>query len=642
MPENGEKPGEDKGAVHNFVDENRPGSEFDTGEMPALPETPVESPAEDPNDSFIARPVAKDRPGSNAETRAFEAADEEEEGEESTAMITRKRGFDDLETREVPALSDDWKKRAAEVAESMGETAQLVDAWGDEGDASLAASVAAASGEVPMPKDDTREVAGPVLNKARAAQAEWAKLRFEQRLPLFDAMRHEMVSQRSDYVPAMATAIGRPMVETLTGEYLPVLEALRTLDEVVPPMLVEQHSAGPPATHGGTSAHVQMAPYGVIVIVNGRNSPFGFPMTLAIDALAAGNAVIICGAESHPRVNETMRKMFRRANLAENLVQVIGGDAETMRVIVEAGPDKLIFEGEEDVAAKMATRCASVGCELQLVRKAKDVLVVLANADKPRAIAAALSGAFASGGLRHGAIERIVVEDSIYDEFRMLFIDSIRTMNSHHAQLASINDGYNPRRAQMLIEDAIARGARVTYPAGEEPGRWIHWKAAVLESLPAKAKLSTERFEGPGCALYRTVTPAEETLGLLRILPANNISVFGQPGRELRATLEALPASRVAFNEVLIGGTAGGGGVPLGSDTPRNLCGPQSMVRPKLIVQCEDEGRRISWFPYTDDKASAIMDAMEAMYSVQTGKRIKAAFKLALNPTMRRLIKGEE
>jgi acyl-CoA reductase-like NAD-dependent aldehyde dehydrogenase len=534
MPENGEKPREQdgKGGAHNYVDEERPGSEFDTREMPALPDKP-ENPAEtkveessygvvidiarpgsnadtavavregDPGESVYHKPASPDRPGSRDETKVFEAVDDDPEGEESTAMMTRKQAFDDLETREVPSLSDDWKKRAAEVAESMGEAAEVVEAWGDDGDASLAASVAAASGEMPLPGAEKHEVAGPVLQKARAAQAEWAKLRFEQRLPFFDALRGEMVAQRGDYVPAMATAIGRPMVESLTGEYLPVLEALRTLDEIVPPMLVEQHSAGPPATHGGTTACVRMVPYGVVLIVNGISSPFAFPMTLAIDALAAGNAVLICGSESHPRVNETMRKLFRRANLPENLVQVIGGDAETMRVIVEAGPDKMIFEGDEDVAAKMAVRCAAFGCELQIVRKAKDLMVVLASADMERAVLAALSAAFGSGGLRHGAVERVVIDDSVYDEFRMKFIDAIRTMNSHHAQLASINDGFNPRRAQMLIEEAIARGARVTYPAGEEPGRWIHWKASVVEARRPSCQPSVLRARVARCIARR-------------------------------------------------------------------------------------------------------------------------------------------
>lgn len=656
--------------VHNYVDSERPGSEFDTREMPALPDQPEASGAGESvhgvfvdtkrpgsnHDTIVAQrdagsesvehvAVTPDRPGSNDQTRLFEKASDEDD-EDATAMATRKAdAFDDLETREVPALSDDWKRRASEVAEAMGEGAQIVGPFGDEEapDASLAASVAAASGELPtLPAGQSNQVAGSVLEKARASQLDWAGLRFEQRLPFFEKLRGEMVVQRGDYVPSMATAIGRPMVETLAGEYLPVLEALRTLDEVVPPLLVEQHSAGPPATHQGLSACVRMSPYGVVLLANGARSPFAFPMTLAIDALATGNAVVLCGAEVHPRVNETMRKLFRRAEFPEGLVQVVGGDSETIRVLAEMGADKVIFEGDHELASRLARRCVHSGAELQVIRRAKDMLVVLASANIERAITAALSGAFASGGLRQGAMERIVVEAAIYDEFRMRFIDAIRTMNSHHAQLATIHDSFNPRRAQVLVEDAISKGARVTYPAGETPGRWIHWKAAVVEALDAAAKLSTEAFEGPGCVLYRAEAPAEEALKLLRLLPANNITVMGKPDRQLTARLEALPASRVAFNEPLLAGAALGGGAPLGTETPRTMCGPHAMLRPKLVVHSDDAGRRVGWFPYTDDKAYAMMDAIEAMYGTQTGKRLKAAFKLVLNPTMRRLLQGEE
>ncbi|MCB9933559.1 MAG: aldehyde dehydrogenase family protein [Planctomycetes bacterium] len=675
MSEPEKQPGQEEGGesvVHNYVDAERPGSEFDTREMPALPEKTDDPDETRPDESVHGVFVDSTRPGSNHDTivaqrdtgsesveriaaspgrtgsndqtRSFERADDEDD-EDATAMATRKAdAFDDLETREVPALSDDWKRRASEVADAMGESAQIVGPFGDEEplDTSLAASVAAASGELPLPTgDSTNKVAGSVLEKARAAQLEWEALRFEQRLPYFEDLRNELVTQRGDYVPSMATAIGRPMVETLSGEYMPVLEALRTLDEIVPPLLVDQHSAGPPATHQGLSAAVRMTPYGVILLANGARSPFAFPMTLAIDALATGNAVVLCGADTHPRLNETMRKLFQRAKFPDGLVQVVGGDSETIRALAD-GADKLIFEGDPEIASRLASKCAAAGVELQLVRKAKDVLVVLASANMERAVTAALSGAFASGGLRQGAIERIVIEAGAYDEFRMRFIDAIRNMNSHHAQLASINDGFNPRRAQLLIEDAIAKGARVTYPAGEVPGRWIHWKAAVVEALAPGARLSTECFEGPGCILYRAESPAGEARHLLRLLPANNLSVLGRPDRQLTALLEALPASRVAFNEPILSGAAAGGGVPLGAETPRTMCGPHAMLRPKLVVHSEDAGRRVGWFPYTDDKAYAMMDAIEAMYGVKAGKRLKASFKLLLNSTMRRLLQGEE
>ena len=683
--------------VRNYVSSDKPGSEFETREMPALvgesasdddgDETesvggvfvnPMKPGSNDPTIATTrketeARKAARDaesneddayedefatvekvaavpdRPGSTSETKVFERVDDdaandlEDGGEAPTKLAGGKVDpFDDLETREVPTLKDEWKQRAAEATES--EAMSSDDSWGGGVvDASLAASVAAASGELPLPTtEEPSEVAGPVIRKAREAQAEWSKLRFEQKLPYFDALRAELVSQRTDYVPSMATAIGRPMVETLVGEFLPVLEALRTLDEVVPPLLVDQHTAGPGAIHEGISASVRMVPYGVVVICNGSQSPFAFPMTLAIDALVTGNAVLICAAEQHPRINETMRKLFRRANFPEGLLQVIGGDTETKRVVVEARADKVVYEGNDDLAARLAAICADTGCEFQPVRKAKDMMLVLKNADLDRAVDAALTSAFSTGGMQQGTLERIVVDDKIYDEFRMRFIDAIRTMNSHHAQLATINDTFNMRRAQMLLDDAIAKGARVTYPAGEEPGRWIHWKATVIESLGPKAKLSTERLEGPGCELYRSEEPDREAARLLRLMPANNLSVLGTPERIMQGKLEDLPAGRIAFNEPVLVGTAGAGGVPIGAESPRSICGPQNMLRPKLISQGEDEGRRIAWFPYTDDKAYALMDAIEAIYGTQAGKRLKAALKLWINPTKRRLLKGDD
>lgn len=699
MSDHDEKHDDDDSAesvVRNYVDSDRPGSEFETRELPALsaksdddeddpesiavvfvdPAKPGSNEAtivasksdtearramrdseedradtpDEPEDEFetVEHVVADpNKPGSNTDTRSFEKPDDEADdtGEEATRLAGKKDPFDDLETREVPILKDEWRERAAEVSAAMAEgDASEDDTWGDGvADESLAASVAAASGEVPLPAThEPSEVAGPVLVKSRRAQEEWAKLRFEQRIARFDALRGELVTQRTDYVPSMATAIGRPMVETLVGEFIPVLEALRTLDELVPPLLVEHHTAAPGPMAEGISASVRMVPYGVVVIANGTQSPFAFPMTLAIDALATGNSVLICGAEQHPRINETMRKLFRRAGFPDDLVQVLGGDSETMRVIAEARPDKFIFEGNSDLAERLAIKCAHAGCEFQAVRKAKNMMLVLENADLDRAVAAVMTSAFATGGMQHGAVERVVVHDRLYDEFRMRFIESIRTMNSHHAQLAAINDTYNPRRAQMLMDDAIAKGARVTYPAGEEPGRWIHWKAVVIESLAPNARLSTERLEGPGCTLYRSEHPGDEAADLLRLLPANNLAVLGNPDRALRAQLESLPSGRIAFNEPFLTGTAVQGGLPIGAESPRGIGGPYNMLRPKLVVDGEDEGRRVSWFPYTDDKAYALMDAMEATYGLGAGKRFKAAFKLLLNPTKRRLLKGDD
>lgn len=612
MPEDGNKEDSrrEDGDAHEYVSAGRPGSEFETREIPAIDEN---AGPEKPD----KQDEAKDKP------HPFDE--------------------DELETREVPALKEEWRERASEAAEALGETADVVGAFDDEdvGDPSLAASVAAATGEAPLPREDEpAEIVGPILDRARLAQRDWAAKRFEQRTGLFHAMRREMIERRNDHVPGMATSIGRPMVETLTGEYLPVLEALRAVESVVPPLLVEHFSGDAPWIFDGLTGSTRLVPYGVVVIVNAAGSPFALPMTLAIDALAAGNAVVICGNESHPRVNEIMRRVFLQAGLPEGLAQVLAGDSETLRAMVDQGPDKLVFEGDEELAARVAASCVVNDCEFQFVRPSKDLLVVLDSADVDRAVEGAIFAAFHSGGMAPGVVERIVVHQSLYDEFRMKFIDAIREMNSHHAQLAHIKDAFRPQWAARLIDDAVAEGARVTYPAGEEPGRWIHWKAVLVEGLTPAAGLSKRNFEGPGVALYRAEDPVAEVRNLLAIAPACNLSVIGDAAQEAVSEFQDMPVSRVAFGEPVVAGSATAGGVPVGSETPRGIGGPRAMLRPQAKFVSSRPARRVAWFPYTDDKAYAMMDALEGMYGVKRGSRIKGILKLALNPTLRRLLKS--
>lgn len=619
------------GVFRVVVDSRSPGSLADTAIIPGEKEPPP-----DEFDTGIKVPVDESLPGSDQPTAAMTRT------ELRAAMNERKaEAFDDLETREVPVLNDEWRDRAAKVAEALGETAEVVGAWDeDKGDDSLAHSVAVASGAFPLPEEERpAAVAGSALEKAREAQREWAALRFEQRMQRFDALRHELVLQRADYVPSMATAIGRPMVETLAGEYIPVLEALRTLEDIVPPLLVEWHAGPAGLIADGVNAMVRMIPWGIVAIINPPGAPYAYPMTLAIDALATGNAVVICASEHHPRVNETMRKMFQRAGFSEALVQVVSGAAETVLATIDARPDLLVHMGDPDVAARLAARCVPAGVEFRHIRGGKNMLLVLPDAPLERAVHAAMWGAFASGGMLPGSVERVVVAAPLFDEFRMRFIESLRAMNSHHAQLATINETFNARRFQALVDDAVAQGARVSWPAGEVPGRWIHWKAAVFENVPAKAKAATERLEGPGIMLYRAEDVVAEAGRLLGLAPAGTLGVLGRPGRESRAALERMPVPRLLFQETFP--QSAGANWPLGPEMPRTLSGPAAMLRPHVIADGDAVAGRVAWFPYTDDKAYALMEAIEAAYGTEAGKRIKAALRLALNGSKRRLLRGD-
>ncbi|MEE9312063.1 MAG: aldehyde dehydrogenase family protein [Planctomycetota bacterium] len=617
----------------------------DEAENSALEDTVAEEPAE----NKLTNPLV---PGSEFETGRYPAVDKDTDdtdqasdedaiqAREIPTKVIKKNEisissdpYDDLETREVPALTDDIRAKAEAAAASMEDSAEVVDEWDDDG--GLADSVQSS-----MLPAETKEILGPVITAGRNAAQDWAGLRLEQRLEYFERLRKEMVSYRNDYVPSLASALGRPMVETLCGEYIPVLDALLTIEETISPLLVATPGVEPSRGAHGARAQASMKPWGVVVIAAPAWGAFGLPMVMAIDALAAGNSAVICGEDVQPRANDMLQRLMRRAGFPDGLVQIVIGGTETLMALCNDRPDKVLCLRDEHCCEKLGAICAKKGISFTASGHNKDTLIIAGNADLDRAATVSVWGAFAAGGAPIGSIERIIVADDLFDEFRMKFIERLRNMNSHHAQLASLKNVVDMRRFNHVLQDVVTKGGRVTYPAGENPGRWIHWKAAVLENVPSGSKAATQRLQGPGVALYRAEDCIHELRILLKQAPVGQLAVLGTPGKDARASLEALSIPALMYGEPWVFGVAMGGSM-VGPALIRTLCGPSIMLRSTIKVVSLEDGTRVSWFPYADDKAHALMDAIEPMYSPEFSKRLKGGIKLAMNSSQRRILKGE-
>jgi len=626
----------DESIVRKVASKGAPGSEFDTREVPMLADIPAD-------ESVVSAVVDLRNPGSALPTKImprdeFESterrvADDNRPGSDLPTGYFRREDFDDLETREVPVLKDEWKERAAKAT---GEVPEVVGEWGPP-----QGQQKSSGGTTTFPMEETQPVK-PIYDAARRAQGPWAALRLEQRLPKLNALRAELVIQRNDYVPSLATAIGRPMIETLCGEYLPVLDALKSIEDTLPQLLFDMHGASPPPSAPGARSLVRNIPWGVVLIMTPSDAPFALPLVLAVDALAAGNAVVLCPGERHPRVAENVRKLFMRAGFPDGLVQIMGGEWRDRRGLLEGGPDLVVFEGDQPQADQVARAGVEYGFGVRIGRPTKEMLLINQGADLGRAVNAALWAGFAGGGFARGRVERIILHQSLYDEFRMRFLEGLRNVNSHHAQLADISDSLRPQRFQKILADAAESGARITWPAGEEPGRWIHWKGGVIENLSDRALASMERLEGPACILYRAEDVVAEARRLHRLSAASTVSVIGALSRTSRAEIEQLPVARISIGEPVINGGSFSGSGADGLNMPRAGAGPRMMLRPQVLIEAAGEPTRISWFPYTDDKAYALMDAIEAEYHTDRAKRIKAGLKFSLNGHKRRLLRGEE
>ena len=169
---------------------------------------------------------------------------------------------------------------------------------------------------------------------------------------------------------------------------------------------------------------VQYRPFPVVGII----SPWNFPLILslgdAIPALQAGAAVVIKPSEFTPLGLLEIVEAWKRRS-APDVLDCVQGLAECGGALVDES-DFIQFTGSDRTGKLVMARAAETLTPVSLELGGKDPMVVLGDADVDRAANAAAWGGIANSGQICISVERVYVEEPIYDEFVAKLTDEVR------------------------------------------------------------------------------------------------------------------------------------------------------------------------------------------------------------------------
>src|SRR6185436_19527183 len=162
---------------------------------------------------------------------------------------------------------------------------------------------------------------------------------------------------------------------------------------------------------------ISYRPLGVIGIITPWNGPFILTLNPSVQALMAGNSVVLKPSEVTPFSGRLVLRLLEEAGIPKGVIDVVDGDGETGAALVESGVDKVCFTGSVSTGRKIAEACARrlVPCTLEL--GGKDPMIVCEDADLERAAGGAVFGAFCNAGQVCTSTERVYVVDRVADEF---------------------------------------------------------------------------------------------------------------------------------------------------------------------------------------------------------------------------------
>ncbi|WP_404287228.1 aldehyde dehydrogenase family protein [Glutamicibacter arilaitensis] len=341
--------------------------------------------------------------------------------------------------------------------------------------------------------------------KAAEAQHEWAAFIPAKRAAVLNKAADYLQANYDDLVALLVAESGSSVLKAnveVSGTISATREAATFPTRV--------HGKILPSNSAGKENRVYREPVGVVGVI----SPWNFPMLLSqrsvAAALALGNAVVLKPASDTPLVGALiLAKAFEAAGIPAGVFSAVIGSGSEIgdHFVAHRVPSFISFTGSTPVGQNVGKLAVS-GKHMKRVALelgGNAPFVVLADANMEQAVRAAAMGKFLHQGQICMAINRIIVEAPVYDQFVEKFAAHVATIkygdvaNPENIVGPIINDSQLDS-VQGKIERARSEGAREVL-AGEVIGRVI--PPHIFADVTSEMELFREEIFGPVVGIVR-------------------------------------------------------------------------------------------------------------------------------------------
>lgn len=351
----------------------------------------------------------------------------------------------------------------------------------------------------------TVEDARRAANSAAAAFPEWSETSPAERRRLLNRAADALDAKADAVVAAMAAETGgtegwaRFNVK-LGADMLREAASLTTQisGEVIP------------SNRPGSFAMAVRQPVGVVLSMAPWNAPIILGVRSVATPLACGNTVVLKTSEMCPRTHQIIVEALHEAGLPKGVLNAISNAPEEAPQIVEElishpAIRRVNFTGSTRVGRLIAETAGRHLKQVLLELGGKAPMIVLDDADIERAVASAAFGAFMNQGQICMSTERLVVDESIADEFVAALTRKVATLRAGDPRekstpLGAVVSRSAAQRVRSLIDDAVAKGA-ILVTGGEVEGTIV--QPAVVDRVTPAMRLYAEESFGPVVAVVR-------------------------------------------------------------------------------------------------------------------------------------------
>lgn len=390
------------------------------------------------------------------------------------------------------------------------------------------------------------------LDRARVAQRAWRATSFAERRRIL-LRYHDLVLERQDELLDLLQVEAGKARKHAFEEVLDAAIIARYYANTAEKSLRAQRRRG--ALPLLTAAYDHHHPVGLVGVIAPWNYPWALSISDSVPALAAGNAVIIKPDGQTPFSALLGAELLELAGLPADVLQIVTGSGAELGPHLIAGVDYMMFTGSTATGRTVAKQCAErlIPCSMEL--GGKNAMIVCQDADLDRAIEGAERALFSNAGQLCISIERLMVHESVADEFTAKLVARTQAMKldtglDYKADMGSLISESQLNTVRAHVEDAVGQGATVLAGGNARPeiGPYFHEPTLLGDVRPGMTCFADETF-GPVVAISTFATEDEAVERANASEYGLNASIWTTDRRRGHALATRVQAGTVNVNE---------------------------------------------------------------------------------------------
>ena len=386
-----------------------------------------------------------------------------------------------------------------------------------------------------------------ILQTAKAGAENYNYSSFFHRQKLMTQLQKGIVRRTDEFIDTICSETGKKPDEGLMEVFISLEHIKQSSHHLYEALGKRSRRSGILKTR---KVWVEYEAMGVAGIISPWNYPLILTVSPLVEALLAGNTVVLKPSEHTPLTTQLLKRVWDESTERPELFQPVYGAGEIGNALVTSPiTDVICFTGSTAIGRKIAEACAPLFKPVILELGGKDPMIILEDADIDRSVDAAIWGGLSNAGQTCISVERIFAHEKVYPEVVEKLKREIQTLSSGKGDtpIGAISVDVSLEKIRDQVSEA--KNNSDVFEGNADEGRFI--PPCLVVNPPFEAKILQEETFGP----VMTIHPFQSDNDAIELANKTgyglSASVFGKSRKRINFISRRINAGVVSINDVL-------------------------------------------------------------------------------------------